>query len=125
MILVVVIQKPKGGGLAGGIGISSQVLGVQKTTDVVERSTWVLAGTIGVLILAGHLLIGGGQATATVQEPTRLKQSLENLPATRTVPTQQAPAAQQQTQPAAQQTQPAQQGQAQPAATLAETAPKK
>jgi preprotein translocase subunit SecG len=50
--LIVLVQNPKGGGLAGNIaGFSNQFMGVKQTTDVLEKGTWIFAGIIGVLCL--------------------------------------------------------------------------
>ncbi|MDR0333847.1 MAG: preprotein translocase subunit SecG [Dysgonamonadaceae bacterium] len=49
MILTVLVQKSKGGGLASGFSSSNQIMGVRKTTDFLEKLTWGLAGTIIVL----------------------------------------------------------------------------
>ena len=41
IILIVLIQNPKGGGLSGGIGsAASNVIGVQSAGDVMEKTTW-------------------------------------------------------------------------------------
>jgi preprotein translocase subunit SecG len=59
--LIVLIQNPKGGGLAGNIaGFSNQFMGVKQTTDVLEKGTWILAGFVAVLCLFSSLLIGNG-----------------------------------------------------------------
>ena len=56
--LIVLIQNPKGGGLAGNIaGFSTQFMGVKQTTDVLEKGTWLFAGIIVVLCLASTLFI--------------------------------------------------------------------
>ncbi len=58
LILVVMVQNPKGGGLSSAFGGSTQQLGgVQKTTDFLDRSTWVLATLLLVLILISNSLI--------------------------------------------------------------------
>ena len=58
LILVVMVQNPKGGGLSSSFGGSSQQLGgVQKTTDFLDRSTWVLATLLLVLILISNSMI--------------------------------------------------------------------
>ncbi|MDR2679790.1 MAG: preprotein translocase subunit SecG [Tannerella sp.] len=44
LVLIVLIQNSKGGGLAAGFSSSNQVLGVRKTTDFLEKATWALAG---------------------------------------------------------------------------------
>jgi preprotein translocase subunit SecG len=47
--LVVLIQNPKGGGLASGFAGSSQVGGVKRTADFLEKATWWLGGILFVL----------------------------------------------------------------------------
>ncbi len=49
LIAVVFIQNPKGGGLSSDFGAASQLGGVQKTNDFIDKSTWTLAGVIMVL----------------------------------------------------------------------------
>jgi len=49
--LFVLIQNPKGGGLATGGG-GSNMFGVQRTGDVLEKGSWVLLTLIVVLTLA-------------------------------------------------------------------------
>ena len=44
LILIVLIQNSKGGGLASGFSSSNQIMGVRKTTDFLEKATWSLAG---------------------------------------------------------------------------------
>lgn len=43
MIFIVLIQESKGGGLSSNFSASNQIMGVKKTTDVVEKVTWGLA----------------------------------------------------------------------------------
>jgi len=49
LTFVVLIQNSKGGGLAAGFSSANQVFGVRKTTDRIEKFTWILIGTIVVL----------------------------------------------------------------------------
>ena len=56
LILVVMVQNPKGGGLASTFGgAQQQIGGVQKTTDFLDKSTWVLALILGLLILMSNV----------------------------------------------------------------------
>src|SRR5271165_878140 len=52
LILVVLVQDSKGGGLSSSFGGSNQILGVRRTTDFLEKATWVLAISLLVLSLA-------------------------------------------------------------------------
>src|SRR6201991_2592652 len=59
--LIILVQNPKGGGLAGNVaGFSNQFMGVKQTTDVLEKGTWIFAAIIGVLCLTASLFIRGG-----------------------------------------------------------------
>ena len=49
LCFVVTIQNPKGGGLAAGFASSNQIMGVRKTTDILEKTTWTLMASIAVL----------------------------------------------------------------------------
>jgi len=49
LAFVVLIQNSKGGGLASNFASSNQVLGVRKTTDLLEKVTWGVAAFIMVL----------------------------------------------------------------------------
>lgn len=70
------IQKSKGGGLAAGFSSSNQIMGVRKTTDFLEKTTWILAATIIILSIftakytASHSQ--GPQPQVEVQQPAPL-----------------------------------------------------
>ncbi len=77
LVLVVMVQNPKGGGLSSSFGGGAQQLGgVQKTTDFLDRSTWVLAGLLLVLILLSNVALNDNQGATdsrlleeTTQQP--------------------------------------------------------
>ena len=65
---IVLIQNPKGGGLAGTFGgLGNQFMGVKQTTDVLEKGTWIFAAVIGVLWLVSSFFISGA-SNATAPE---------------------------------------------------------
>lgn len=57
LILVVLVQDSKGGGLASNFSASNQVMGVRKTADFLEKSTWTLAIALVVLSLVSIFVI--------------------------------------------------------------------
>jgi len=64
--LIVLIQNPKGGGLAGNIaGFSNQFMGVKQTTDILEKGTWLFAGIVGVLCLFSTFFMSSGSGSQT------------------------------------------------------------
>lgn len=61
LALVILVQNPKGGGLAGNIaGFSNQFMGVKQTTDVLEKGTWIFAALIAILCLFSSFFIRTG-----------------------------------------------------------------
>ncbi len=101
LAMVVLVQNSKGGGLASGFSSSNQIMGVRKTTDVLEKLTWGLAIALMVFSITGTMLIPKGeqdQGTSVIQEQidnTALPSNqspLSNQPAPgETAPTESAP----------------------------------
>jgi len=57
LVLIVLVQNSKGGGLAANFAGNTQVMGVRKTADFLEKATWVLVGVFFVLnILAVYTM---------------------------------------------------------------------
>src|SRR5437868_7245235 len=66
---IVLVQNPKGGGLAGSFaGLSNQFMGVKQTTDVLEKGTWIFAAVIGVLCLVSTFFISGSAGSQPIPE---------------------------------------------------------
>lgn len=78
MVLVVLVQNSKGGGLASNFASSNQYMGVRKTADFLEKSTWTLAVVLLVLSLFSIFVIPKNQGSATTQESEIQKQIDEN-----------------------------------------------
>ena len=57
MMLVVLVQNSKGGGLASNFSAHNQILGVRKTTDFLEKTTWTLAVLLVLFCLASSVTI--------------------------------------------------------------------
>jgi len=94
----ILVQNPKGGGLAGNIaGFSTQFMGVKQTTDVLEKGTWILAVLIALLTLVSPIFIS--QGSGTINEPNLRPTTTQPAPVT---PAPTLPAPQQQTPPPAQ-----------------------
>lgn len=55
---IILVQSPKGGGLAGNVGgLSNQFMGVKQTTDLLEKGTWVFATIVALLCLFSSVFI--------------------------------------------------------------------
>jgi preprotein translocase subunit SecG len=59
LIIVIMVQNPKGGGLSSSIGGTQMLGGVQKTSDFLDKSTWTLAAALIVLVLLSSLSFSG------------------------------------------------------------------
>jgi len=60
MILIVLVQNSKGGGLASNFQSSNQIMGVRRTTDFLEKSTWTMAVALMLLSILGSISIPRG-----------------------------------------------------------------
>ncbi len=68
MILIVLVQNSKGGGLASNFQSNNQVMGVRKTNDFLDKATWTLAITILVLAISSSAFIDRGQVSTSATE---------------------------------------------------------
>ncbi|MCQ2268289.1 MAG: preprotein translocase subunit SecG [Bacteroidaceae bacterium] len=66
MVLIVLIQNSKGGGLASSFAASNQIMGVRKTTDVLEKGTWILAGAIVALSVVSAFFVPSSISESSV-----------------------------------------------------------
>ena len=64
LILVILVQNPKGG-LASNFSSSNQVMGVRKTTDFLEKATWTLGIALLIFSIISSSLIGGSVEVST------------------------------------------------------------
>ena len=81
LILVVYVQNPKGGGISSDFGSPSQLGGVQKSNEFIDKLTWSLAG----IIVVASILI-------TIRQPKPPKPIEQKAPKTEQNGNQQAPA---------------------------------
>jgi preprotein translocase subunit SecG len=72
LALIVLIQNPKGGGIASNFSAGSQIIGVKRTNEFVEKATWTLIISLLVLCLSSNIFVGG-----TKSQDSILKQTLE------------------------------------------------
>ena len=90
MCFIVLIQNSKGGGLASGFSSSNEILGVRKTTDVLEKLTWGLAVFMVIASIAtAYVMPSASQQDGSVimeQAQQEGKTNPYNLPAGSTAP---------------------------------------
>ena len=57
LTFIVLIQKPKGGGIASNFSGGSQIMGVKRTNEIVEKLTWGLAIALLFLTMSSNLFL--------------------------------------------------------------------
>lgn len=97
LALIVLIQNSKGGGLSSSFASNNQIMGVRRTADVLEKTTWGFAIALFVLCLLGTPKRQVAEANPAGTESVTRKKAETMAPAAAPMQ-QQAPA----TQPAAQ-----------------------
>jgi len=93
LILAIMVQNPKGGGLSSSFGGSQQLGGVQKTTDFLDKSTWTLGGILIALILFSSLSFNGSASGSKVLGNDDTAVPTTTVPTTPEATQQAAPAA--------------------------------
>ena len=61
LVIVVLIQNSKGGGIASNFASSTQVVGVKRQAEIIEKITWGLAAALIILSLSSSALVGQGR----------------------------------------------------------------
>lgn len=74
LILVVLVQNSKGGGLASNFAGSNQVMGVRRTTDFLEKALWTLAA----ILLALSILASWAIPKQEEQIQPKIENTMEN-----------------------------------------------
>ncbi len=85
---VILVQNPKGGGLAGNVaGFSNQFMGVKQTTDVLEKSTWVIITAVVLLCLFSAFFVHKSSSVQVRDTKVNATQApINNQPAPTTLP---------------------------------------
>lgn len=90
LAFVVLIQNPKGGGLASNFAGSNNLMGVKRTGDILEKGTWILIIAIMVISLLINVSIsgtsqgnsGGSELQDQISAPAMPSTTLPEVPAT-------------------------------------------
>ena len=72
LMLIVLVQNSKGGGLASNFSSQNQILGVRKTTDFLEKTTWTLAVLLVVFCLASSVMSKNGN-NGDIDNPVKIE----------------------------------------------------
>jgi len=79
LTLIVLVQNPKGSGLGASFGGGGgQAMGVQRTSDFLEKGTWTLAISLLALSLLSNFFVP--RNTNTEGPNTAIEQQIEDAP---------------------------------------------
>ena len=79
LVLMVLAQNPKGGGANQFAGGSTQLMGVKKTGDLLEKLTWGFAIALIVLSITTNLILKPANLTdEQEQDPAATEQPADN-----------------------------------------------
>ncbi len=77
---IILVQNPKGGGLAGNIaGFNNQFMGVKQTNDVLEKGTWIFSAIIAILCLFSTFFMSGSTSNNNILDKINTNQ--QTMPA--------------------------------------------
>ena len=71
----VLIQQPKGGGIASNFSGGSQIMGVKRTNEIVEKLTWGLAIALLFLTMSSNLFISSSSESG---EKSVIQEQIDN-----------------------------------------------
>ncbi len=91
LVLAVLIQNPKGGGLASGFQSGSQMMGVRRTADFLEKATWSLAILLLIFSIFSANITAKARNGNAISTGTDAKSKAEEMDASKTAPLQQGP----------------------------------
>jgi preprotein translocase subunit SecG len=97
LVLIVLVQNSKGGGLASNFQSSNQIMGVRKTTDFLEKATWGLAAVLIFLSVISSAFIPRDQIESQSEAQEQIENAIDpsavpNFPTTAPEATEEVPA---------------------------------
>jgi len=95
LILVVLMQNSKGGGISSQFGAATQIMGVRRGADVIEKATWTLAILLLVFSLLSTPKIGVASETGNPSKSSTKEKAATAVPLNQGAPMQQQPQQQQ------------------------------
>ncbi len=76
LILIVMVQNPKGGGLDSSFGNANQLGGVAQSTEAIEKITWYLASFIAILSLVTAMNFGSASSGPSTEIESSIPQGM-------------------------------------------------
>ena len=88
LIIIVLMQSSKGGGLAGTFGGAGMgtVFGTRRTADFLSKATWWLGGILAILAIITNLFFLPGSTSSEDAESIIQRSGQQTVPQTPTLP---------------------------------------
>lgn len=77
LVIAILLQNSKGGGLVSGMGATTQMMGVRRAADFLEKATWYMAIALLVLSVVASMTIDRGVVDSN---KSALEEQLNNTP---------------------------------------------
>ncbi len=84
LVLMILIQNPKGGGLSSGFSSSNNIIGVQRTGDFLEKGTWGLA--IAIMVISILVNVTGPNHSGPAKQDSKIQQQIDKTAAPSALP---------------------------------------
>ena len=68
LVLIILIQNPKGGGIASNFMSTNTFIGARQQVELIEQITWGFVGGLVVLCIAFAAIVGTGSGTTEPKE---------------------------------------------------------
>ena len=86
LVIVVLQQSSKGGGIASGFTGANQVMGVKRTSDLLEQLTWGLAVALMILTLSTSFVMGSATENNAGPRSVNVERAAEKSPGVPSTP---------------------------------------
>ena len=74
LVLLVLVQNSKGGGLAAGFTSGNQVMGAPKTADFLEKATWTL---VAIILLLSIFAVGLHKSASRNESDSQISEQVQ------------------------------------------------
>ena len=85
LVLIILIQNPKGGGLSSGFSSSNNIIGVKRTGDFLENGTWGLA--IAIMVISIMVNVTSPKAGGAIKTDSKIQEQIDKTAAPSALPT--------------------------------------
>lgn len=85
LVLIILIQNPKGGGLSSGFSSSNNIIGVKRTGDFLENGTWGLA--IAIMVISILVNVSGPKTGGAIKTDSKIQEQIDKTAAPSSLPT--------------------------------------